>query len=240
MGRFGAGDLSHYGGSGGTGFFSLRGDGDVAQVRFLYDSIEDVEGYAVHEVEVDGRKRYVNCLRSYNEPVDNCPFCREGHRQLVKLFVPVYSVSEKRTLIWERGKQFFAKISSLCGRYQHLVSHVFEIERNGKPGDTQTTYEIFPIEPFEGDGSTLDDFEPLDLSGFVLEKSAEDMEYYLQESQFPPTDDDMPVRRGRRADAEEEIESDNENVGRRAPSRTEPARGRVQRRTPAGRGGESF
>jgi hypothetical protein len=68
-------DAEKYGGQGGGGYFSLKDDGDTARVRFLYDSIEDVEGYCVHEVEIGDKKKYVNCLREYGDPVDKCPFC---------------------------------------------------------------------------------------------------------------------------------------------------------------------
>ncbi len=195
MARFNANDVDKYGGQGGAGYFSLKNDKDVARVRFMYDSIDDVEGYAVHQVEVGDKKRYVNCLRSYNDPIDNCPFCREKKFQSAKLFIPVYNVDEDRVQIWERGKKFFSKISSICARYPHLVSHTFEIERNGKPGSTQTTYEIYETGQ---DDTTLEDLPevPNIVGGIVLDKSAEDMEYYIQEGQFPPTDeDDMPIRR---------------------------------------------
>ena len=73
MARFNAKDVDNYGGSGGGGYFSLVNDKDVARVRFMYESAEDVEGYAVHEVMIDGRKRYVNCIREYNEPLVPAP-----------------------------------------------------------------------------------------------------------------------------------------------------------------------
>ena len=75
MAKFNADTVDKYGGHGGAGYFSLKNDKDVARVRFLYNSADDIEGYAVHEVEIDGKKRYVNCLREYNQPLDTCPFC---------------------------------------------------------------------------------------------------------------------------------------------------------------------
>lgn len=216
MARFKAEDVDNYGGQGGAGYFSLKNDHDVARVRFMYNGIDDVEGYAVHEVELDGKKRYVNCLRSYNEPMDKCPFCAARRFQTAKLFIPIYNIDEDRVQIWERGKKFFAKISSICARYSDLVSHTFEIERNGKPGDTQTTYEIYETGQ---DNTTLQDLPevPEIIGGLVLDKSAEDMSYYLKEGEFP-SDEDMPVRR-RSADNDEEVPF---NGGRR-----------VERRTPA-------
>ena len=113
-------------------YFSLKDDKEVARVRFLFNGIEDVEGFAVHEVEVDGKKRYVNCLREYNQPKDACPFCKANMFTQAKLFIPVYNIDEDKVQLWERGKKFISKISSICARYPNVVAHKFEIERNGK------------------------------------------------------------------------------------------------------------
>lgn len=193
MARFKADQVVNYGGQGGTGYFSLKKDKEVARVRFMYNGADDVEGYAVHEVEIDGRKRWLNCLRDYNQPKDVCPFCREGRFQSAKLFVPLYNIDEDKCQVWERGKKFFSKLSSICSRYPNVVSHVFEIERNGEPGDMATTYEIFEVDK---DNTTLEDLpEPTPILGnIVLDKSPEDMEYYLETGEFPP-EDDVPIRR---------------------------------------------
>ena len=200
MGRFNASDVDRYGGSGGGGFFSLKNDGDTARVRFLYNGIDDVEGYAVHEVQVDGKKRYVNCLRDYDEPKSECPFCDANKFQIAKLFIPVYNIDEDKTQIWERGKKMFQKISSICSHYSKggLVSHIFEIERNGKAGEQTTSYEIYEVEK---DDTTLDDLpeQPEVLGGIVLDKTAEEMEYYLENGEFADSDDadedEAPIRR---------------------------------------------
>ena len=103
MGRFVANEVDNYGGSGGSSFFTLKDDGDVARVRFMYNSMEDVVGYAVHEVEIDGKKRYVNCLRSYNEPKSKCPFCNANSFQKAKLYIPVYDIDEDEIKIMTKG-----------------------------------------------------------------------------------------------------------------------------------------
>ena len=164
----------------------------------MYNGIDDIEGYAVHQVEIDGRKRYINCKRKYNDPIDNCPFCREHIPQLAKLFIPVYDVDEDKVKIWERGKKFFVKISSICARYANnnsLVSQVFDIERNGAAGSTQTTYEIYPVDA--PDNTTLEDLPEFEgvMGGVILDKSVEDMEYYLEDGQFPPEVGEAPARR---------------------------------------------
>ena len=203
MGRFSYDDVDNYGSSGGSSFFSLKNDGDVARVRFMYNDMNDVEGYAVHEVEVDGKRRFVNCLREYNEPKSNCPLCANGNTQKVKLYIPIYDVDDKEVKIWERGKNFFSKISSLCARYANgntpLVSHVFEIERHGKKGDTGTTYEIYDV---SCDETTLEDLPevPDIIGGIVLDKIKDELEFYVNEGYFSnggtkKSSGDVPVRR---------------------------------------------
>lgn len=230
MARFTAQDADKYGGKGGAGFFSLKGDGDSAVVRFLYNDVDDVEGYAVHEVEIDGKKRYVNCLRDYNSPIDDCPFCRAKKYQVAKLFVPLYNEDEQKVQVWERGKKFFAKISGICSRYNKapIFQQTFEIVRNGKPNDTQTTYEIYRTEDDIDKDVRLDDYDmPEILGGTILDKSAEDMEFYLDAGYFPPEEDEAPRRSSssRRRDRDEEDEEDERPVRRSAGRRT-PARGR--------------
>ena len=193
MARFRADEADNYGGNGGAGFFSLANDGDCARVRFMYNTIDDVEGVSVHEVEVNGKNRFVNCLREYNDPIDKCPFCRDRIAVKAKVFVPVYVVDEDAVKIWQRGKKFFSKLSSLCSRYNPLVSKEFEVERNGKKGDTQTDYQLYPMD--DGEDLVMEDLPEVPENKLVLDKSADDMEYFLEEGEFPPEEDDAPKRR---------------------------------------------
>ena len=195
MGRFNYQDSDNYGNSS-SNFFSLKDDGDVARVRFMYNDLNDVTGYAVHEIEVDGNKRYVNCLRNYNEPKSKCPCCANDYMQRAKLYVPLYNVDTKEVQLWERGKKFLGKLQSICTRYARqdspLVNHVFEIERHGKKGDTQTTYEIYEV---GSDGTTLQDLpeviEP--LGNIILDKSYDELDSYVRTGSFATQQ--VPTRR---------------------------------------------
>ena len=233
MARFNASNIDKYGGQEGTGYFSLKNDRDIAVVRFLYNNEEDIEGYAVHQVEIDGKKRYVNCIREYNQPVDDCPFCKAREFQMAKLFIPVYNVDEDKVQVWERGKKFFSKMSGICSRYggkNTIVSQTFEIERNGKPGDTQTTYEIYRTDDAPDD-TQLEDFEmPQILGGVILDKSYDDMEFYLDNGYFPPEDDNVSSsRRSNRSDKRaDDVEEEDER-----PARRESGSRRAGRRTPS-------
>lgn len=219
MGRFNAAsEIDNYGGNGGGGYFSLKNDKDVARVRFMYNTIDDVDGYAVHQVEVNGKKRWVSCLRDYNDPVSKCPLCEAGQFQQVRLFVPIYDVDSGKVLVWERGKKFFQKINSVCSRYAKggVVSHIFEIERNGKAGDTQTTYEIYEVDQ---DNTRLEDLPELPkiIGGLVLDKNSDEMREYLSTKAFPGEDtnksnSEQPLRR------REAVRDDYDQPRRRTPS----------------------
>ena len=237
MARFKADEAKNYGGQGGSGFFSLSADKEVKQVRFMYNSADDIEGLSVHKVTIDGKDRYVNCLRAYNDPVDMCPLCREHVPVQARLFIPVYNIDEDAVQIWVRGKTMFQKMASLCTRYatkRNLVNNIFDVERNGAPKDKKTTYEIYSV---DADDVELEDLPevPEIVGKVVLDKTADDMEYYLEEGEFPPEDDaddaedEAPVRR--RNEPSTSRDRDNGRTARDSGSRA------ATRRTPANASG---
>ena len=205
MGKISFNDLEKFGGGGSnSSFFQLKNDKDDAQVRIMLDKLEDMEDgfmFSCHEVEVPGSQysRPVACLRDYNDPIDKCPFCRVGKKPVPKIYIPLYNLDTDEVQIWTRGKGFMQKFTAFCSRYSKpsIVSHVVTIERHGKSGDMQTTYELYMDEV---DDTTIEDLPELPsiLGGIVLDKTADDMEYYLESGEFPPQDaeeDDKPVRR---------------------------------------------
>lgn len=211
MGRVSFNNVNNYGGNGGGGFFSLKNDKDVAQVRFMLENEEDLDNiaYAVHRVKVGDYERNVSCLREYNEPVSKCPFCQELANVQLKFYIPLYNINDDEVQMWERGKTFASKLSGIMSRYgskSPLVNHIFEIERNGEKGNMKTTYEAYEVDK---DDTTLDDLPEIpEVIGnvYILDKSEDDMNYYLETGEFPPVDDE-PVRR-RNSKAEEYDEED--------------------------------
>ena len=231
MGRIGFGDLDKFGNGGGGGsFFSLKNDKDEAQVRIMLNKLEDMEDgfmYSCHMVKVGDSQydRPVACLRNYNDPVDDCPFCAAGKKPVPKIYIPLFNEDTEEVQIWDRGKGFMQKFTAFCSRYSKpsIVSHLVTIQRNGKPGDMKTTYELYMDET---DDTTLEDLPelPTVLGGIVLDKTAEDMEYYLEAGEFPPEDseeEEKPVRRrsSRKEEPEEEEEQPRRRAGRRTPAR---------------------
>ena len=182
MGTFGFNDADNYGQSNSGSFFTLRDDKDTARVRFMYRTIDDVQGNVVHQVEIGDKHRYVNCLRAYNEPLDKCPLCAAQYKQLPKLFLKVYNEDAGEVQIWERGKTYFQKMASLASRYNPLCDEVIEIERNGKKGDMKTSYEFYPIENSQFDLDSVD--MPEALGTIILDKTADEMNDYLSIGDF--------------------------------------------------------
>ena len=185
MGRMSMNNSGKFASQGNNDFFFLADDGDVASVRMLYDQPDgsDMDYYLVHEVEIDGKKRYVACNALSDDGnslhTENCPLCQAGYKRLEKLFIQLYIPEEDAVKTWDRGRNFVQKIQTYINRYGSLVNYPIEIERKGKAGDSNTTYELFVM---ENDGQTLEDFpEKQELLGtFILDVSAEDMEAMVE------------------------------------------------------------
>lgn len=176
-------DAGKFSNVGSSEYFTLKDDGDTAEVRFLYDDPDgkDMDFYLVHQIEteVNGRKvrRYVSCLAVDDDGHmhrDDCPLCKAGYRTQEKLYLQLYDETDDKLKVWERGKNFVGKIVSFLNRYGALVEQPIEIERKGKKGDTNTTYEMFALQK---DNKTLDDFpEKINIEGtYVMKCTKQDM-----------------------------------------------------------------
>lgn len=181
-----------------------------------------MEGVSVHRIKINNRSRYVNCLRDYNDPKEKCPFCADNRPIEARLIIPVYNIDEKEVQLWDRGKTMFARMTRLCSKYasngKNLVSTIFEIERCGAANSTDTTYEILPL---ESDDAKLEDFpvNQVALSNLVLDKTADEMEYFLDHHNFPGYDES----------------SNNSNSGRSHEDDIPTRRRSSERRTPSNR-----
>ena len=183
MGRISLSDIDNYGTSSNGAFFQLKDDGDKARVRFLYNDINDLMPYVVHEVQVGDKTKYVNCLRNYDEPMDKCPFCKAGYRPIPKLFLKMYNEDSEECQVWERGKTYAQRIANLAAHFNPLHDEIVEITRFGKKGDMQTRYEFMPI---ENSAVSLDDYDCAEPLGWlILDKTAEEMNEYLDLGDFP-------------------------------------------------------
>lgn len=158
-------------------FFKLKNDMDVATVRFLYDNEDDLDIYAVHEIMINGKKRYVECLQT-----GDCLFCIDSAENKdikvkVKFFLQLED-DDGKVGTWERGQKFIPKILGMFNKYGPLCNRLYEIERHGKARDTNTTYELYALDK---DDSILADLpEKQELLGeFILQWNADKMDAYL-------------------------------------------------------------
>ncbi len=183
-------------------FFSLKNNGDTAQVRFCHNDMSDIELVTMHTVkDAEGKTRKVACLREYNDPLDVCPFCKHASenpddKQIgpvqARFFISLIEYIDGATgriyekKIWERGPKFKQKLLGYTKRYNPLCKQVFEIERFGNAGDTQTTYEEYPLP------GTLEDFPMVKadltnksvLGSIIANKTAEEMNYFIENGSF--------------------------------------------------------
>lgn len=218
-------DVDNYKTGGDYNYLVLKDNGDTAKVRFYIESMDDLRFYIVHQIEVKGKTRYVNCLRTYDQPIDDCPFCREAlqnkdYGTLVKMFLPVYDMDDKQVKLFERGRTFKDEIQGHIRRNAPLVNYPCEIERCGEKGDTKTVYKVYPLAQ-EKDNTLIKDLpEVEDLIGtYVLDFSREDMEDYIRSGNVPGSnskEENLPRRTAR---SEQTSQDTNNTTRRRTASR---------------------
>ena len=185
MAKFGLERTGKFGGQGGSGFFGLR-HRNTAHIRFLYNNASDVEGYAVHVVNLNGKNRYIDCLCGENENKDRCPLCKAGLRTEVRFFVPVYDEDTGEVLTWDRGKTFGRRLESLFAKYATnapLAATCFTVTRE----INEEGYPYYTIKPDYCDGTEVDELPEYGQSIYgrlVLVKTAEEMEDYLLYGDF--------------------------------------------------------
>lgn len=214
MARFAMEEADNYSQSNAGSYFVLKDDKDTARVRFLYRTVDDIVGYTVYRVQVGDKERYVNAIRTYNEPIENDPFAMAGYKVQVKLFIPLYNEDTGEVQIWERGKTYFSRLASMANRYNPLYNEVIEIERNGKKGDQKTEYQFYPIEHSEFDLSEIEIPDP--LGTIILDKTYDEMQYYVEHGRFPESSEQVAERRTSTRTEMPTGRRTPENTGRRA------------------------
>lgn len=167
------------------GWFSLKNDGDTARVQFVLDTYEDIQAYLVHKVPSGaGYEIKIDCLRSsYDDPLHKCPLCEAGHATATARYIAVYDKSDKKTKLWERGAKFYNALKPYFNRYNPLRNYVFDIQRQGKHGDRDTTYSIFPVIDEQADDISSKTFEVLGVG--IRQWTTEQMKNYVETGNLP-------------------------------------------------------
>lgn len=167
-----------------SGYFSLKNDLDSARVKFMYNTTADIETYSVHEVEINGFNRHVDCLKDADGN-GVCPFCEKGVKRTARTFFVLYNADKDAVEVWDCGVKRAPDIESIIkGRSERIVNDSYIITRHGKPRATDTRY---AIEWKNKDDITLDDLPkaPEIYGRYVMKKTAEEMEYYITHNEFP-------------------------------------------------------
>ena len=210
------------------GFFKLENNHDKAIVRLLHENYEDFSRRPIHRVKVPEYKYgiAVNCLRADSDPEEKCPFCscktlpaEQLGKRTKRIYIEflVYKILDKngniikdymsspKKMVWEKERRFDDKIFSLAARYKDLCDVVFQVERFGEKGSTDTSYDIYQIDvdktlyPYELPEKT---YNPDGIQ--VKDKTFDEMNYYIENGSFPPTDGGDQVER--RSDVAQETQ----------------------------------
>lgn len=135
-------------------YFGIKNNGETKQVRFLYNTLDDIYFDVAHDVNINGRNQTIACLNSNGSNPAGCPLCAKGHNQSVKLYIPVLDLTDNKIKVWTRSKNFIAQIQALAARNNPISGAVLEITRIGMPRDPKTQYTIYPIAA--NDGNTVE------------------------------------------------------------------------------------
>lgn len=93
---------------GGSSFFKLK-DNESARVRFLYNTINDIEFLAVHSLRQNGQFATVDCNRLPSDPLDNCKWCMEGDRAVSRTVIPLFNLNTSKVEYWTRSQSWVEK-----------------------------------------------------------------------------------------------------------------------------------
>lgn len=201
-----------------SSWLKLKDNGDIARVQFFARNEQDLDIFAVHKIKVDGRDRHVNCLREYDDPKDMCPMCQADLKLEAAVMLAMVDVDTNEVKIWQRGKSFLKTIQGIFNRYQPVDTKVFEIERCGRAGDRETTYQIFRSENTEP--VNIADFDKPEFIGTViLDLDAQAMNTYLDTGKLPSDDGDAHTPRRDTGRREMSRQGDSEQVPSRASRR---------------------
>lgn len=182
-----------------VGFFNLQNDGDEAVVRFMVNSIEDLEILTTHDIYLDGKFRQISCVRNPRDPIEKCPLCAKNEKIKQTVFIKMLQYTnsptgevEVKPVIWQRNASTYAfKIKGYLDNYGPLSQILCKVIRHGVKGDMKTTYDIipnlspmqFPQEKYPIVTEAFDNYKA--LGRVVLDKSYDEITQYVNTGKFP-------------------------------------------------------
>lgn len=147
---------------GGSSFFKLE-EGKSAMVRFLYNTMEDMEPIACHSVQLPNSQypQNVLCAReSVDSPISDCIYCARGEKLVARYIIPIFNEDKQEIQYWVRSGKFEEKLAAHTEDFNGsapISGQVFKIIRTGS--GTGTDYEL--IRSGNNDGKTRESFGDL-------------------------------------------------------------------------------
>jgi len=148
--------------TGGSGSFFKLEDGDKKNVRFLYNSAQEVtqDAYMVHEFNGENFAT-IDCSRQEGDALDACKWCAQGHRPVSRVILPLYDVDTNEITYWKKSQTFVE--NTLLPAFESIPptspisGQIFTIGRTGKTM-TDTKYTAAPNLAFPNDGKKKEEF----------------------------------------------------------------------------------
>lgn len=180
-----------------VGFFALKNDGDEAVVRIMHDSTADFDIMTTHSIQLDGKFRRVNCIRTPMEPMDKCPLCARGDKVQQRIYIHLiqYVRDESgaivpKPMVWERSIQYAVTLKNLIDEYGPLSDSIFKVRRSGAPGQRDTSYSImygnpniYKNEMYPKVDGAFDKYKVLGTA--VMDKTFDEMSVFMNTGSFP-------------------------------------------------------
>lgn len=158
--------------SGGNGSFFKLDDGEKRNVRFLYNTIADVDNtvYRVHEF--TGEKfATVDCCRNEGDALDVCKWCASGNTPVYRVVLPMYDVDKGEITYWKKSSTFVTNtlmpVFESIPKELTISGQIFTLGRTGKT-KTDTKYTAAPNLGAPNDGKKSEEFgeikDPFELN----------------------------------------------------------------------------
>lgn len=219
-----------------SSWFSLKNDKDTAKIQFFYTHVDDIEHVSCHKIPIEEgsyASYNVDCLRDLEDSIDDCPLCAGGDSKWQakgQAILQFYNHDTGRMEFWERGKQFIEKLEAMIDTYgaEDFPYTVFQVQRLGAKGDKQTKYELMALpraDAIDWNEIEIPDLVSTDMGAAVRVRTADEMDYFIENGQWPDNDD-RPARPARRPEAQRRSAPAPRGGSRTAP---EPPTGATRR-----------
>lgn len=138
---------------GGAGSYFKVDEGKSVQVRFLYNTVEDIlaDGLVAHAItpEESGQRFTVNVLcgaRTDETAMQDCKWCASNHKQVGRYPLALFNVETNSIQYWLKSAQYteglMATLREIVPAGQPISGQVFKMIRTG--AGTQTQYNLAP------------------------------------------------------------------------------------------------